>query len=422
MTAPEGAEANPIAAARPAAMRFIMIAVLIDMLAVGLIVPVLPGLVGQFTGSASEQAYWFGVVSFSFAISSFLGAPILGALSDRYGRRPVLLLGFCGLAINFFMTALATSIWMLVVSRIFGGGMQANAAVANAYVADITPPEQRAKRFGLLGAMFGIGFILGPVIGGLLGGINLQLPFFVSGALALLNLAYGVFVLPESLPAERRRALDWGRANPVSALRQLARLKGVGLLVGVLACAGLAQFTLYSTWVLYTTFKFQWGPTQNGWSLFAVGIMSALVQGLLLGRLLKRYTPQRLAVMGLVSSTLAFVGFGLVTEGWMMYVVIAINPLGSVVAAALQSLVSGAAAGSEQGQTMGSVSSLSSLMAVLAPVLAAPLLVAVSHLPAGNWRIGLPMYFCAALQALALLFAINHFRGIRRMRVATKPV
>jgi MFS transporter, DHA1 family, tetracycline resistance protein len=403
---------------RPAAMRFIMLVVLIDMLAVGLIVPVLPALVGQFTSSPSEQTYWYGVVTFSYAIASFAGAPLLGALSDHYGRRPILLLGFCGLAINFFATALSTAAWMLVASRLVGGAMQANAAVANAYVADITPPEQRAKRFGMLGAMFGIGFILGPVIGGLLGGINPHLPFFVSGALALVNLAYGYFVLPESLPAERRRGVDWKRANPFSALMQLARLKGVGLLVAVLACAGLAQFALYTVWVLYTTFKFQWGPTENGWSLFAVGVVAAVVQGVLLGRILKRVSPQRLAVLGLISSTAAFVGFGLVTEGWMMYIVIFANVLGNTVGAAMQSVVSGAASGSEQGQTMGSISGLNSLMAVLAPLLAAPLLGAVSHLPAGDWRIGAPMYFCAALQGLALVLAVTHFRSVRRMQPA----
>jgi DHA1 family tetracycline resistance protein-like MFS transporter len=398
---------------RPAAMRFIMLTVLIDMLAVGLIVPVLPALVGKFASSPAEQTYWYGIVAGSYAIASFFGAPLLGALSDSYGRRPILLLGFCGMTINFFTTALATAAWMLVASRLVGGFMQSNAAVANAYVADITPPEQRARRFGMLGAMFGIGFILGPVIGGLLGGIDLRLPFFVSGGLALLNLAYGCFVLPESLPAERRRKVELKRINPLSSLKQLAELKGVGLLVGVLACASLAQFTLYTTWVLYTTFKFHWGPSENGWSLFAVGMVSAVVQGVLLGRILKRVTPQRLAVLGLVSSTAAFVGFGLVTEGWMMYVVILCNVLGNTVGAAMQGLVSSAAGGNEQGQTMGSISGLSSLMAVVAPIIAAPLLATVSHLPAGDWRIGAPMYFCAALQALALLLAVLHFRSAR---------
>ncbi len=395
-------------------MRFIMLVVLIDMLAIGIIVPVLPALVGKFTADPSEQTYWYGVVTFSFALASFFGAPVLGALSDRFGRRPILLLGFCGLALNFFATALATSLWMLIASRIVGGGMQANAAVANAYVADITPPEERAKRFGMLGAMFGIGFILGPVIGGLLGGIDLHYPFIAAGVLALLNLVYGYFVLPESLPVDKRRGFAWSRANPVAALKQLAGLKDTAPLVVVLACVGLAQFTLYTTWVLYTTFKFNWGPTDNGWSLFAVGVVSALVQGWLLGKLLKRFTPQRLAVLGLVSSTLAYALWGLASQGWMMYAVIFANILGNTVAASLNSLISNAADAKSQGQTMGSISALNSLMAVIAPAIGAPLLGLVSHYPAGDWRIGMPFFACAVLQAAALALAWSHFRKLRQ--------
>jgi DHA1 family tetracycline resistance protein-like MFS transporter len=401
-------------------MRFIMLVVLIDMLAVGIIVPVLPAMVGQFTADPSEQARWYGVVAVSYALAQFIAAPLLGALSDRYGRRPVLLLGFCGLALNFFWTALATSVLALVASRIVGGAMQANAAVANAYVADITPPEQRARRFGLLGAMFGLGFILGPVVGGLLGGIDIRLPFFAAGVLALLNLAYGYFVLPESLGPAQRRQVEWKRANPISSFKQLAALKGVGLLVGVLAFAGLAQFSLYTVWVLYSSFRFGWGPTENGWSLFAVGLVSAAVQGGLLGRLLKAMGAPRLAVAGLVSSTLAFTFWGLATQGWQMYVVIFANLLGAAVAASLQGLVSAAADERVQGQTMGAISSLNSLMAVIAPMLAAPLMGAVSHLDPTDWRAGFPMFFCAALQGLALLLAVLHFRG-KRARALPAP-
>lgn len=401
-------------------MRFIMLTVLIDMVAIGLIIPVLPALVGSFTGSHADQAFWYGVVTFAFSFANFFGAPILGALSDRFGRRPVLLLGFCGLALNFFATALSTALWMLIAVRLIGGAMQANVAVANAYVADITPPKERARRFGLLGAMFGFGFILGPVIGGLLGHVHLQLPFFVAGGLALLNLAYGYFVLPESLPLERRRAFEWKRANPIAALKALGEMHGVGKLVAVIGFSGLAQFILYTIWVLYTTFKFGWGPMENGWSLAVVGIMSVLVQGVLLGRLLKRYSPQRLAVVGLVSSTIAYVLYGAATEGWMMYAVIVINLLGFTVAASIQSIISSAADATTQGQTMGSVSSLNSLAAVIAPVLGAPLLGLVSDLPRGDWRIGAPFYLCAALQLIALVLAFVHFRGVRRTRLAAE--
>lgn len=395
---------------RQAAMPFIMITVLIDMLAIGLIIPVLPALVGSFSESQADQAYWYGVVAFAFGITSFVASPVLGALSDRYGRRPVLLLGFFGLGANFFLTAFATGIWMLVVARLMGGAMQANAAVANAYVADITEPQDRARRFGLLGAMMGLGFIVGPVMGGLLGAIDLQLPFLVAGGLTLLNFAYGYFVLPESLPAQRRKPFQWATANPLTALRKLAQLRGVAPLVGVVAFSGLAQFVLYTTWVLYTTFKFGWGPLENGWSLAAVGVSSVLVQGFLMRHLLRWFSPQKLAVLGLLSSTLAYGLWGAATQGWMMYAVIGVNLLGGTVAAAVNSMISAAADSRSQGQTLGAVSSLGSLMAVLAPMIGAPLLAAVSHLPRGDWRIGAPFFFCAALQTVSLLLAWLHIR------------
>ncbi len=401
-------------------MPFILITVLIDMIAIGLIVPVLPLIVGQFTSSPAEQSFWFGAVAFAFGFANFFGSPILGALSDQYGRRVVLLIGFSGLALSFFVTAIATALWMLIVVRLFSGAMQSNAAVANAYVADITPAEDRARRFGLLGAMFGLGFILGPVIGGLLGAIDVRYPFFAAGALAVVNWLYGWFVLPESLPPERRRAFEWKRANPLAALRGLASLHGVGPLVTVIALASLAQFTLHSSWVLYTTFKFGWGPAQNGWSLFAVGVMSALVQGVLLKHLLKRFTPRALAAFGLIGSMLTYLGFGLAAEGWMMYPVIIVGTLlGGGVTASLQALISNAASATDQGQTMGSVSSLNSLMATMAPVLAAPLLATVSHFPRGDWRIGLPFFFCSALQGIGAAIAFVHFR---RHRAGTATV
>lgn len=400
-------------------MPFIMITVLIDMVSIGLIIPVLPLVVRSFTSSPAETTFWFGVVSFAFGVANFFGSPILGALSDHHGRRPVLLIGFSGLALSFFVTGLATALWMLIAVRLFSGAMQANASVANAYVADITAPQDRARRFGLLGAMFGLGFILGPATGGVLGAIDLRLPFFVAGTLAVLNWMYGFFVLPESLPPDRRHPFDWRRANPFSALAGLARLEGVGPLVAVIGLASLAQFVLHSTWVLYTTFKFGWGPAENGWSLFTVGLMSALVQGFLLKHLLKRFSPTRLAVGGLMASSLTYLGFGAASEGWMMYVIIVLgNIFGGGAAAVIQSQVSNAADPRSQGQTMGSVASLNSLMAVMAPVIGASLLGLVSHRPAGDWLIGLPFYFCAALQVCSTLVAWHFFRRHRPLAPA----
>ncbi len=394
-------------------MPFIMLTVVIDMIAIGIMIPVLPPLVGSFTHSQTDQAFWYGIVTFAFSFSNFISSPILGAMSDNYGRRPLLLLGFCGLAMSFFVTALATSLAVLIIVRFFSGAMQSNISVANAYVADITPPAERARRFGMLGAMFGIGFILGPVLGGLLGDINLRLPFIVAGCLALVNLLYGYFVLPESLPLERRHKVNWRACNPVSSLRGLTQLKGVGLLVVVVACAGLAQFVMYSSWVLYSTFKFGWGPLENGMSLAAVGVSSAIVQGVLLGRILKRISAKRLAVLGLSSSAVAYALFGAATQGWMMYVIIFANLLGATVNAAIQSIVSTAADDRSQGKVMGAVSGLNSLMAVLAPPIGAALLTMISHLPMGDWRIGTPFFFCAVLQVAALALAVLHFRRQR---------
>lgn len=394
-------------------MGFIMVAVLIDMIAIGLIIPVLPPLVGTFTSNQADHAFWYGAVALAFGLANFVGSPILGSLSDHFGRRPVMLIGFCGLALSFFVTAMATALWMLIAVRLISGAMQANASVANAYVADISAPDERAKRFGMLGAAFGMGFILGPVMGGLLGAIDLHLPFYVAGTMALINWCYGFFVLPESLKPENRRAFDWRTANPVSAMKKLGKLKGVGPLVLVIALSGLAQLVLQTSWVLYTDFKFGWGPKENGLSLFAVGVMSVLVQGFLLPKLLKAFGAQKLVVLGLSSSVLTNFVWGAASQGWMMYAIIGFNVLGFAVNAAVQSLISNAADANNQGETMGAVSSLNSMMAVTAPVIGAGLLGLVSGLPKGDWRIGAPFYFCALLQALSLFFAWRHFSRTR---------
>jgi DHA1 family tetracycline resistance protein-like MFS transporter len=398
------------APSRLASMPFIMVTVLIDMLAIGLIIPVLPAMVGSFTGSQTDQAYWYGVVAFCFGIANFFASPVLGGLSDQYGRRPVLLLGFLGLCISFFGTAMATSLWVLIAVRTVAGGMQANISVANAYAADITPPELRTKNFGMLGAMQGLGFIVGPVMGGLLGAIDLHLPFLIAGILASANLIYGYFVLPESLPIEKRKPFKLAAANPWGALKTLAKLEGVGSLVWVVGFSGLAQFMLYTTWVLYTTFKFGWGPLENGWSLAAVGVVSVIVQGFLLGKLLRRMSPQRLAILGLISSAGSYFLWGLAWQSWMMFAVIGVNFLGFTVTAAVHSMISSAADAKSQGTTLGAVSALNSAMAVVAPLIGAPLLGLVSHLPMGDWRIGAPFYFCAALQIASICLAVYHFK------------
>ena len=394
-------------------MRFIMVTMLIDMIGIGIIIPVLPVLVGEFTGSLAEQAFWFGAVTFTFSVANFFASPVLGALSDTYGRRPILLVGFLGFGVSFFVTAVVTQLWLLVAIRLFSGALMANAAIANAYVADITPPEKRAQRFGQLGAMLGLGFILGPALGGLLGNTDVRLPFFVAGSCALVNLAYGYFVLPESLPPERRRPMNWrAAANPFAALAHLGRLEGVGSLVIVIALGSLAQFILQSTWVLYTTFRFDWSPMANGWSLFMVGAMSFLVQGLLLRRMIAWFGSERLALVGMVSNVLCHVGWALSTQGWMMYALIACNLLGYAVVPTVQSMVSAAADPKTQGQTMGAVAALQSVAAVLGPAIGAPLLGMVSHFEPGDWRMGAPFFFTSALLLAGAVIYFGRYRKI----------
>lgn len=393
-----------------ASMGFIFATVLIDMISIGLIIPVLPVIAGSFSSTQADHAIAYLLVAGAFGLANFVGSPVLGALSDQYGRRPVLLIGFCGLALSFFVTAAATALWVLVAVRLVSGAMQANISVANAYVADITAPQDRAKRFGQLGAAFGVGFILGPATGGLLGAIDIRLPFVVAGSLALVNLAYGYFVLPESLPLDKRRAFDWRSANPISSLNKLAHLKGVGVLVVVIGLSALAQFILHSSWVLFTTFKFGWGPKENGWSLFAVGLVSVVVQGFLLPKMLQRFSSPRLVVLALVSSTLAYVGWALAPQPWMMFVIIGMNIFGYAASAAIQSIVSNSVDATRQGATMGAVASLNSLMAVLGPLIGPGLLTLVAELPRDDWRLGAPFLLCAGLQAVALVFALRFQR------------
>lgn len=405
-------------AARQPAIPFILVTVLLDMMGVGLLLPVIPSLVGEFTHDVQEQAYWYGGLVFTFGFTQFLCAPMLGALSDRYGRRVVLLLSIGGLGMMFLLSGLVRSLPALLATRVVGGLFASNMSVGNAYVADITKPEDRAKSFGLIGAAFGVGFIVGPVIGGLLGSISIRLPFFVAAALSLLNFAYGAVVLPESLPPERRRPIDLKKANPFGALVGLVRLKGVGVLVTVIALTNLAQFVLNSTWVIINSFRFDWTPRDAGLSLFVIGVMFALVQGFILGHLLRRLGERKVVVVGLASGTCAYIALGLATQGWMMYVIPAANILGFAVAPAINALVSKAADSREQGLAMGSLSSLNSLLTVIAPIIGTPLFAHVSHYPKNDPRVGAPMFLCAFLSASALAMAVWHFSRNRAEHVA----
>src|ERR1700694_1385289 len=282
---------------RRAAMPFILVVVFIDVLGIGIALPVLPMLVGEYTASRELQAYWYGALVVTYGVMQFFCAPLLGALSDRFGRRPLLLWSLLGLGLHFLLLAIAPSLPLMLFARVVGGASGASFSVANAYASDVSTTEQRAKSFGMVGAAFGLGFIFGPVIGGLLGSVNLHLPFYAAAGLSLVNAAYGFFILPESLPSDRRSPFSLARANAFFALLTLARHREIGNLVIVFALVVLAQLMLQTTWVLFTHFRFGWGTRENGFALFCVGFVVAGVQGGLLVTLLPGLGQQPLAAL-----------------------------------------------------------------------------------------------------------------------------
>ena len=301
---------------RSAAMAFILITLFIDVLGIGIVIPVLPALIKQFVGGDTDIASWYvGVISASYALMQFLCAPIMGALSDRFGRRPVLLASLFGLGIDFLIQGFAPSIWWLFLGRLIAGVMGASFTTAHAYIADVSTAENRAQNFGLAGVMFGLGFIFGPALGGLLGEVNLRLPFFASAGLALVNWLYGYFILPESLSPENRSSFDFRRANPVGTLRLLREYPIVSGLSKVFVCQSLAQRGLENVWVLYTMFLFNWGELTNGLVLGLVGIMAVIVQGGLVRPAIKRFGERRAVIYGLAISTITFAGYGLAVQG-----------------------------------------------------------------------------------------------------------
>jgi DHA1 family tetracycline resistance protein-like MFS transporter len=399
-------------------MPFILVVVFIDVLGIGIALPVIPMLVGLYTPNRELQAYWYGLLVVAYGVMQFFCAPLLGALSDRFGRRPILLWSLLGLGLHFLLLGLAPSLGLMLLARIIGGTAGASFSVANAYASDVTPPERRAKSFGLIGAAFGLGFIVGPMVGGLLGGIDLHLPFFAAGALSLINAVYGYLVVPESLPRERRAPFAFARANPFAALLALARHREIGSLVAVFALVILAQLILQTTWVLYTHFRFGWGPRENGFALFCVGLVAAIVQGGLLSPLLRRFGDVRLVMMGLTIGGCAYLFYGLAQQGWMMYAIIVGNFLSFAAGPALQGIVSNAVDPTEQGVTMGALNSINSIMFVVAPLIGAPLLALVSGMPPSDWRIGATFYVSAALQLVALLVARRHFAARRIVAAA----
>lgn len=354
----------------PHALRFIFITVLIDVIGLGIIIPVLPTLVMQLTGlPVNEASAYGGWMAFAYAITQFLCGPIMGNLSDRFGRRPVLLASLTAFGIDYIFMGLAPQLWWVFVGRVIAGIAGASHTPASAYIADISPPEKRAQNFGLIGAAFGIGFIIGPALGGLLGHWGPRVPFFAAAALALCNAVYGYFVLPESLPPERRRSFSWRRANVLGTASQLLRYPGVPLLLGALFAWQLGHMALQSTWTYYTMFKFGWTEVGVGVSLAFVGLTSAIVQGGLTRLLIPRWGERRAALTGFLMGCAGYIGFALSGEGWMMYASVAVYALAGLAHPSVNAVMSRRIPSEGQGELQGAVASTYGLCAVLGPLL-----------------------------------------------------
>ncbi|MGC4060538.1 MAG: MFS transporter [Aquabacterium sp.] len=389
---------------RHAASPFIMLTVLLDAVSIGVVVPVLPKLIETLTGHASVTAWGFGAMQLAFALAQFFSAPILGALADHHGRRPVLLMGMLSMAASFMAAALTDQFWVLLLFRALSGAACANMAVANAYVADVTKPEDMPRQYGLLSAMFGLGFILGPALGGLLGDHHVRWPFWLAGGLTLANFVYGCLILPESLPPEKRRPLRV--PSPFASMAYLRRLKGVAPLLWVLAAASLVQAAVETCWMLYTAFRFNWTPGDNGLSLLALGVVAVLSQGVFMRPVQKLLSARAMVVWGQASFIACLVAWGLATESWMMYAVSAANVLGYLLYPSVQSLIAGQIDKGQHGESMGALSSIVSVTAVIGPALAAPLMAVVANWPKTSWQVGLPFFASAAVLCVAAAVSV----------------
>ena len=414
------------------ALAFIFITVTLNMIGFGVIMPVMPQLIMDVTGEdLSNAAQWGGYLSLVYALMQFIMMPIIGGLSDRFGRRPVLLLSMAAYAFDFLIMAVAPVIGVIVIARVLAGAFAATFSTANAYVADISPPEKRAANFGLMGAAFGLGFIIGPGIGGLVGDqFGPRAPFYFVAALGAVNFLFGLFVLPETLSAENRRRFDWKRANALGSFRQLGQYPIMLPIAGVFFLSQLAHWTYPSVWSYYAAEKFSWTPDLIGASLMFVGLSAAIVQGGLTRIIIPRIGERAAAIMAMSITAVAYVGFALANAGWMVYAIIAVSALGGLAQPALQGIMSRTMPADSQGELQGAIGAISSVSMILGPPLMTQIFAAFSSpnepfIVAGMTLLaegvpyyfpGAPFVFSALLEGCALVMLFFAFRRILRPR------
>ena len=395
---------------RNPAIIFIFITIVIDVLGIGIIIPVLPKLLMSLTHTGfSEASRYSGLLMAAYAIMQFLFSPVLGGLSDMFGRRPIILASLFGFFLDYLLLIYAPTLGWLFLGRILAGITGASFTTATAYIADISNDENRSKNFGMVGAAFGLGFIIGPVIGGFLGDIGVRVPFMFAAGLTLLNFLYGYFVLPESLKPENHRAFDWKRANPVGSLKNIARYPALLGLIGALFFLQIAGQTHPSTWSYFTMKEFHWNGTQVGYSLAFVGLIVAIVQGGLNRIINPKIGDRNSVVIGLLFYASGFVFFSFATQGWMMYAAMIPFGLGGIAGPAIQSLITKQVAANEQGELQGGITSMQSVTTIVGPLMASNLF---SYFSADN----APIYFPGAafmmagvLTLLSLFIALKSF-------------
>ncbi|QMW01797.1 TCR/Tet family MFS transporter [Spirosoma foliorum] len=399
------------------ALIFIFITLLIDVTGLGIIIPVFPKLIEQLIhGNISQAASWGGWLSFSYAGMQFLFSPILGGLSDRFGRRPVLLFSLLGFGVDYVFQGFAPTIEWLFVGRLIAGITGASFTTATAYIADISTPEKRAQNFGLVGAAFGVGFILGPALGGFLGQYGPRVPFFVAAGLTMINFLYGFFILPESLAPEHRRAFDWKRANPVGSLMRLGKYPVILGLVASLVLVYIAGFAVQGTWTFYTMEKFKWDEKTVGLSLATIGLSFAIVQGGLSRIIIPKLGQEKSVYVGMIFSAIGFALFGFANQSWMMFAFMVVYALGGIAGPSIQGIISNQVPANEQGELQGALTSLTSTTSIFGPLIMTNLFSFFTSPAAPVYLPGAP-FFLASL--LIIVSASLVGRGLKRQTVVS---
>lgn len=398
-----------------AAIGFIFVTLLIDVTGFGLIIPVFPKLIEQLIhGNISEASKWGGWLTFAYAFMQFIFAPVLGNLSDQYGRRKILLFSLLGFSVDYIFLSLAPTIGWLFLGRIIAGITGASFTTATAYIADISTDKNRAQNFGMIGAAFGLGFIIGPVLGGVIGQYGARLPFVFAAALALLNALYGYFVLPESLSKENRRPFDWKRANPLGSLMQLKKYPSMGGLIGAFFLIYISAHSVQSTWTFINIEKFKWSEAMIGYSLGMVGLLVAIVQGGLIRFINPKLGNEKSVYVGLTLYALGLILFAFASQTWMMFVFLIPYCLGGIAGPALQSIISGEVPPNQQGELQGALTSLTSVASIIGPLVMTNLF---SYFTKNN----APVHFAGApflLGAVLMLISV----GISYSALHTKKV